>query len=126
MITLSANEWAQKNKFYHDMKFSIENTEQMIAGINCRKAIAKSPEGNTIIIYFDPSVAIANKQYNNAFSQLPGLPVQYELQSGKLKFKYTLTSVNYDAVQISKFEIPKTGFRIMTYQETQQLKKEGD
>ena len=123
MITLTNNNWEQKNRFYQNMKFSIDNAEQTIAGFTCKKATGKSSDGNTLIVYFTPEIVLANKQYNNAFTQLPGLPVQYELQSGKLKFKYLLSNVNYDPVPAAKFEIPKTGFRIMTYEETQQLKK---
>ncbi|MEO6668771.1 MAG: hypothetical protein ABIN36_04805 [Ferruginibacter sp.] len=123
MISLTNNNWEQKNQFYQNMKFSIDNSEQMIAGLKCKKATGKSADGNTLIVYFAPDVVLSNKQYSNAFTQLPGLPVQYELQAGKLKFKYLLSSVNYDPVPVAKFEIPKTGFRIMTYEETQQLKK---
>ncbi|MEO8771447.1 MAG: hypothetical protein ABI402_15230 [Ferruginibacter sp.] len=123
MITLTGNNWEQKNQFYQNMKFSIDNTEQTIAGLKCKKATGKSPDGNTLIVYFASDIVLVNKHYNNAFTQLPGLPVQYELQSGKLKFKYLLSNVNYDPVPAAKFEIPKTGFRIMSYEETQQLKK---
>ncbi|MFT3910599.1 MAG: hypothetical protein QM737_14330 [Ferruginibacter sp.] len=123
MITLTAGNWAQKNQFYQNMKFKIDNTEQTIAGLKCKKATGQSPDGNTVVVYFAPDIILSNKEYDNSFVQLPGLPVQYELQTGKLKFKYLLSNVNYDPVPATNFEIPKTGFRIMTYEETQQLKK---
>ena len=68
-------------------------------------------------------VKLANKDYNNAFAQLPGIPVQYEWESGKLKFTYTLSGINYENIPANKFDIPKSGFRVMTYDESQQLKK---
>lgn len=123
MITLTADNWAQKNQFYQNMKFSIDNSEQIIAGFKCKKATGQSPDGKSLIVYFAPDIVFLNKQYDNAFAQLPGLPVQYELESGKLKFKYTLNSVSYEPVPAAKFDIPKTGFRVMTYEETQQLHK---
>lgn len=123
MITLSSANWAQKNQVNQNMKFSIENGEQTIAGFRCKKAIGQAADGKTFTVYFSPDIILANKQYDNAFAGLPGVPVQYELQSGKLKFKYSLTGINYDPVPLSKFEIPKTGFRIMTYEENQQLRK---
>jgi hypothetical protein len=64
-----------------------------------------------------------NRSYNNAFAQLPGLPVQYEIQSGDISFKYTLSKISYDAVPFAKFDAPKTGFRVMTYEENQQLRR---
>jgi hypothetical protein len=123
MITLNSNNWAQKNKNFQNLKFSIDNNELSIAGYTCKKATARSADGTEIIVYYYPNVVLLNKQYDNAFPQLAGIPVQYELQSGALKFKYTLSNISYDPVPSSKFEIPKTGYRIMSYEETQQLKK---
>jgi GLPGLI family protein len=123
MITLTADNWNQKNSVNQAMKFTIESGEQEIAGFKCKKATGQSADGKTVVIFFSPDVVLANKKYDNAFPQLPGLPVQYELQSGQLKFKYTLSNINYEPVAAAKFEIPKTGYRVMTYQENQQLRK---
>jgi len=81
------------------------------------------PDGKLFTVYFDPSVTLSNKNYNNAFSTLNGLPVQYEIQSGDLTFKYSLKNLNSEIVPAIKFEAPKTGYRLMTYEENQQLKK---
>lgn len=123
MITLTRDNWAQKNQYFQSMNFNIDNAEQTIAGFKCKKATAKTNDGKTVVVYYMPDVTTANKDYNNAFKQLPGIPVQYELESGKLKFTYTLTGISYDPVSESKFDVPKSGFRVMTYDENQQLKK---
>jgi GLPGLI family protein len=124
MITLTPEDWSQKNQVYQNLKFSIDNKEeQTISGFKCRKATGTSGDGKVFIIYFTADVVLSNKQYENAFAQLPGLPVQYELQSGGLKFKYTLNTISYEPVPAAKFEIPKTGYRVMSYAETQELKK---
>lgn len=123
MISMSEANWSQKNKMYEDLSFSIADEVINIGEYKCKKATGVLADGKTFTVYFDPSVQITNKKYNNAFSKLPGLPVQYEAQSGNLNFKYTLIKIDYDAVPQSKFEAPKTGFRVMTYEENQQLKK---
>jgi GLPGLI family protein len=123
MITVNADNWAQKNKVNNNLVFKTDDETVSIAGYACKKATATTPDGKNYTVYFDPSVTLANKTYNNAFPQLQGLPVQYELQSGNLIFKYTLSKNSADAVAINKFEIPKTGFRVMTFEENQQLKK---
>ena len=124
MITLTRENWAQNNSFYQNMTFNVEDAETIIAGQKCKKATGQSPDGKTFVIYFTPDIILSNNQYDNAFAHLPGLPVQYELQSGKLKFKYLLSSIYYDPVPASKFEVPKSGYRIMTYEENQQLRKQ--
>ncbi len=123
MITITSDNWAQKNLINSKLNFDIENTTVVIAGYNCKKATAVSADGKNYTVYFDPSYTIVNKSYNNAFPQLQGLPVQYELASGNLIFKYMLTKLSNEAVSVSKFEAPKSGFRVMTYEENQQLKK---
>ncbi len=123
MITTTAENWSQKNQVNSNLNFETLQGTTTIGSYVCKKAIAKSENGKTYTVYYDPSIIIANKQYNNAFSQLAGMPVQYELSSGNLIFKYSLIGVNSEILTAAKFEAPKTGFRIMSYEENQQLKK---
>jgi GLPGLI family protein len=123
MITTSSENWSQKNQVSNNLNFTIDNSTTTIAGYICKKATATSADGKNYTVYFDATSSIANKSYNNAFSQLPGLPVQYELQSGNLVFKYTLIKTNTEALLATKFDAPKAEFRVMTYEENQQLKK---
>ena len=123
MITMNGSNWNDKNRVYKNLEFAVSNEVVEIAGYSCKKAVAKLPEGNVLTVYFNPEIALYNRSYNNAFAQLPGLPVQYELQSGNLNFKYLLSKISYDAVPQDGFEAPKGGFRVMTYDENQQLKK---
>ena len=123
MITTTADNWAQKNLVNSNLDFEVQQGTIKIGVYNCKKAVARSENGKTYTVYYDPSIIISNKQYNNAFSQLAGLPVQYELSSGNLLFKYSLVGMNMDLLSTGKFEAPKTGFRVMSYEENQQLKK---
>jgi len=123
MITMNSDNWIQKNQFYGNLIFKIDNDNINIGEYKCKKATAVTENGKNFTVYFTPDIILANTRYNNAFGQLPGLPVQYELQSGNLNFVYTLNNISYDPVPSSKFEIPKSGYRVMTYEENQQLKK---
>ena len=123
MITTNADNWSQKNQIISNLAFTVSDETTMVAGFNCKKATATSADGKTYIVYYDPTVKISNKTYNNAFPQIEGMPVQYEIQLGNLIFKYTLTKYNTDVLPATKFDAPKVGFRTMTYEENQQLKK---
>jgi len=122
MITMNNNNWLQKNQYYSNLRFNISN-DTTIGDYKCRKATAVTDDGKTLIVYFAPDISIANSHYSNAFPQLPGLPILYKLQSGNLSFVYTLASVLYEAVSASKYEAPRSGYRTMSYEENQQLKK---
>ena len=123
MISMDRSNWNQKNKFYHTTKFTLDNKEQVIGGFKTKKASTVLPDGKELIVYYSSEFIAGNKFYNNAFSLLPGIPVQYEVVSGNLRFVYSLIKIDQEIVPSSKFEIPKTGYRVMTYAENQQLKK---
>ncbi len=123
MITLSKENWKTKNKMYSDIKFELTNEYKTIQGYNTRKAIAKMADGKTFEVYYTPDLVAANKEYDATFSNLPGLAIQYEIESGKVKFKYTIAKINYDPVPVSQFDFPTSGYRVMTYEENQTLKK---
>ena len=125
MITLNAANWAQKNKYFHELAFNVDNATETINGFTCKKATAQLPEGKSIVVYFAPDLVPTNNDYNNAFSQLPGLPVRYQVESGKLLFTYNLQRIGYESIPATTFDLPKTGYRIMTYEENQQLRKGG-
>ena len=123
MITLSKENWKAKSKIYSSIKFELTNEYKTIAGFNTRKAIAKTADGKTFEVFYTPDLIAANKDYDATFSNLPGLAVEYEIESGKMKFKYTLAKINYDPVQVSLFDFPTSGYRVMSYDENQNLKK---
>ena len=118
MITLSKEEWEKKNKKYEGIRF--ENTSEVasIAGYNCKKAIATFEDGTTLSVFYTSELVSNNRDYDYQFKKLPGLAVQYEWQLGKKKFKYTLSKITFDNVAASKFDLPKSGYRVMSYDET--------
>lgn len=123
MITLTKDNWKSKNKIYSDIKFELTNEIKEIAGYNTRKAIANLADGKSFVVYYSSDLVPANKEYDATFANLPGLAIQYEIESGNTKFKYTLSKISYDPVQASQFDFPSSGYRIMTYEENQKLKK---
>ena len=118
MITLTKEDWDKKNSKYEGITFETTNETLNIAGYNCKKAIAKLKDGSSFVVYYTPEVEMADKDYDYQFKNLPGLALQYEWQSGKMRFKYTLSKINFDVVPVSRFDIPKSGYRVMTYAET--------
>lgn len=118
MITLTAQNWTENNKKYEGITFENTGETTKIAGYNCKKAIAKLQNGTSFTVYYTSEVSVTNKSYDAQFKTLPGLPVQYEMQSGKMMLKFTLASISYNPVPASMFEIPKSGYRVLTYDET--------
>jgi GLPGLI family protein len=125
MITLTKENWVAKNKAYSDIKFELTDETKTIAGYQCKKATATLPNGKSFTVYYAPDLVATNKEYDATFKNLPGLALQYEYESGTMKYKYTLSKINFDPVMASKFDFPKSGYRVMTYDENQQMRKGG-
>lgn len=125
MITLTKDNWETKNKAYNDIKFDFLNETATIAGYTCKKATAKMPNGKLLTVYYAPDLTVTNKEYDAMFKNLPGLALQYEYESGAMKYKITLSKINFEPVAASKFDFPKSGYRVMTYEENQQMRKGG-
>jgi hypothetical protein len=123
LITLNRENWKQKNQYYHNLNFKIDPELESKHGYSVKKGSAVLPNGKQFTVYFTPDMVVTNNQYNNAFDQLPGVPVQFELESGNLVFRYDLINVSTEPIASSKFELPKNGYRMMTYEDNQQLKK---
>lgn len=116
MYQLTEKDWKNRSDKYAGITFENTGETKSISGFNCKKAVAKLKNGTSFIVYYTTDVQLVNKSYDPQFESLPGLPVQYEMDSGNMKFKFTLASINYNSVPPSLLEIPKTGYRLMPYE----------
>jgi GLPGLI family protein len=123
MITLTKENWDEKNKKYEGVKFSTGNETKTISGHLCTKATATLKDGSSITVYYASDLNAMNKDYDQVFKDLPGLPMEYVFETDKLKFTYTVSKIDFSPVSLSRFDYPKTGYRVMTYDENKQGKK---
>ena len=121
LIRLTPENWTQKNRRYDGITFTNTTETKQIAGYNCIKAEAKLADGSTFIVYYTPEIVPENKDYDYQFKSLNGLPLEYELSQGKFRIKYTVSKINLNPVPASRFDVPKTGYREMTYEESKQM-----
>ncbi len=124
MITLTKQNWLDRNQANDGIVFNNEADTKQILGYNCNKATAKLQDGSTMTVYYTKDVNVMNKDYKPVFKNLPGLPLQYEFEKNKIKFVYTATKIDLTAVPVSRFDFPKAGYRVMTYEESQSAKKD--
>jgi hypothetical protein len=121
LIRMTPENWAENNKRYDGITFTNTSETKAIAGYNCIKAVAKLPDGTTFTVYYTPDIVPENKEYDYQFKNLNGLPLEYELVQGKLTIRYTVSKINMNPVPANKFDIPKTGYREMTYEESKKM-----
>ena len=119
MINLTPTDWADVNKKYADVTFTYDNAAtKNLQGFLARKAIGSMPDGTTFTVWYTPDIAIDGKDFQYVNRNLPGLALEYETTLGNLKVTYTASKVSFAPVPASKFDLPKSGFRVMTYKES--------
>lgn len=118
MITMTQDQWKQSNKKYEGITFTYENDYKTIAGYSCQKAVGHLADGNTFTVYFTKDFIPVNKDFQYLNKNLPGLAMQYEASLGSNKVTYTVSSINFNPVAAVKFDLPKSGYRVMTYEES--------
>jgi GLPGLI family protein len=122
LIRMNEDNWNQKNSKFASLGFKKMTETKMIAGYSCVKATASTTDGFDITVFYTRDVIPENKTYDPPFRNLDGLPLEYEISKGNLRIKYVLASINLNPVPASKFDIPTSGYRELTYEESRKLK----
>jgi GLPGLI family protein len=118
MISMTPENWKESNKKYEGISFTYLDEYKTIAGYNCQKAVGKLADNSTFTVYFTKDLVPVNKDFQYLNKNLPGLAMQYEASLGKLIVTYTVSSINFNPVPQAKFDLPKSGYRVMTYEES--------
>ncbi len=117
LITYTNNEWKTYNKRYDGIEYKMENEFKKIAGYNCQKAIGTLSDGTTFTVFFSRELIPTNTNFQSINKGLPGLVMQYDASRGKDKVTFTVSNIEFSVVPLAKFDIPKAGYRVMTYTE---------
>jgi GLPGLI family protein len=119
MITLTPADWMEVNKKYENVTFNYDSTaSKTIQGYAAKKAVGNLPDGTTFTVWYTPDITLDNRDFQYINRNLPGLALEYETTFGNLKVTYTASKISFAPVPAVKFELPKSGFRVLSYQES--------
>lgn len=118
MINMTPDNWTQSNKKYEGVTFTYLDEFKTIANYKCQKAIGKLADNTTFSVYFTKDLLPVNKDFQYLNKNLPGLAMQYEATMGKMMVTYTVSNINFNPVPQAKLDMPKSGYRVMTYEES--------
>jgi GLPGLI family protein len=90
-----------------------------IAGYKCKKAevTIKTKEGKEEIINVYYTEDIPTSDFKQQYKGLKGFPMEYVINQGGMKMVFTTKSVSKEAIDDSKFEIPKDGYKETTMED---------
>jgi GLPGLI family protein len=120
MITMTPENWKEYNKKYEKITFSYFEEYKTIAGYKCQKAVGSLNDSakTTFVVYFTKELVPVNNDFQYLNRSLPGLAMEYGVEKGGDIHTYTVNNISFDPVPVTKFEIPKSGYRVLTYEET--------
>ncbi len=113
MWNLDATQWKTAHKKYAGAMVTELSETKEIAGFLCKKAYIQLSDSTLISVYFNAQLQPIAKGYDPMFEKLAGFPVMYEWVIGGTLVSYTLSSIQNIPVSASRFESPKSGYKII-------------
>lgn len=118
LIKLTPENWKESNKKYEGVTFTYVEEYKTINNYRCQKAVGTLSDGTTFTVYFTKELVPVNRDFQYANKNLPGLAMQYEASLGSMMVTYTVSNINFNPVPQAKLDMPKSGYRVMTYEES--------
>ena len=124
MITMTPANWKEYNQKYENIKFTYYEEYKTIAGYKCQKAVGNLNDSakTSFTVYFTKELMPVNNDFQYLNRNLPGLAMEYGVVKGGDIHTYTVNNISFDPIPTAKFEIPKSGYRVLTYEETKMNK----
>jgi len=121
LIRMNPDNWKERNRLFDGIEYKPTGEIKDIAGYKCQKAVGQTKTGATVTVYYTKDLVLENKDYDPTFHNLDGLPLEYELAFGNQTLAYKVSRINLNPVPASKFDIPKSGYREMNYEESKKV-----
>jgi GLPGLI family protein len=118
LIQLTPANWREANQKNEKVDFTYTDESKTILTYACKKAVGKLADGTTFIVWYTTDLVPENKEFQYVNRSLPGLAMEYESNVGNFKVTYTVSKINLSPVPAAKFDLPKAGFRVLTYEES--------
>ena len=115
LVPLDALSWADKNAWYDPDSIVYSNEQKIILDYPCEKVQINLRNGARLLAWFTRSIILDNTNTEFQMGDLPGLVLHYEYATDQSRTVYSLIQLNFDPVPIQRFDIPSSGYRILSY-----------
>jgi hypothetical protein len=122
MIPFTKVQMESKNKKYDQLVFEYSDQSKELVGYQCRKATAQLADGTKIEVYFSKDLITDNTDIGFQFGRLPGLALEFTSINANTTVTYTASSISFEPIPIQQFDVPNSGYRILSYEESQKKK----
>lgn len=107
-----------------ELDIELIDESKVIAGLNCKKAIVTTEEGEELEMWYTNDIEIKDKRGLSMANQkgIPGFPVEFSMQQGPMLMSFTMTEYNKKVNGKNLFDmtIPE-GYVVKTAEELQEM-----
>ncbi len=123
LIPLNRENWAETNAKFQNIVYSFSEESEALIGFKCKRASAMLKDSTLVDIYYTREIVAENPEVYSQFGSLPGIALQFSYTKGNTVVAYTATAINFDPVPVQKFDVPTSGYRVMSFEESKKGKK---
>jgi GLPGLI family protein len=122
MIPINGTQWDKKVGRNENLEFNFSNETKEINGYTCQKASALMSDSSSVVVFFTKEIIPEAPGMELQFSQLLGIVLEYKSIKKNIEVTYVASSINFEPVPIQKFDKPKSGYRILDFEESNKVK----
>lgn len=115
MSTYSETDWKKENVRFQKQTIELTGDSKKILNYDCKKAVITLNDGTSYNIYYTPTLVPTAMENPFQFKDVPGLVLEYETNGSNpaARITYAATSISFDPVPASRFQIPTQGYRVL-------------
>lgn len=118
LIPLNRENWSETNAKFHNLVYAFSEDSIKLIGFKCSRANVIFKDSTVIDIFYTREISTENPEVDSQFGTLPGMALQISYTKGNTMVVYTATAINFDPVPIQRFDVPSSGYRILSYDES--------
>ena len=123
LIPINRENWAETNAKFQNLDYAFTEDNKELIGFKCSRANAILKDSTIIEVFYTKDISIENPEADSQFGSLPGMVLQFSYTKEKMMVVYTATAINFDPVPIQKFDLPSSGYRVLSYEDSKKGSK---
>jgi hypothetical protein len=96
-----------------DYKIELKDERRIIAGYECRKAVATDKNGNSYTVWYTNQIKTHNANWNTQFREIDGFLMEFTINQTSLTMNMTVRSLHPEKVNPDIFKVPD-GYQLLT------------
>lgn len=122
MIPLERNSWSEICSPFSPLQYTAISGDSIVLDYACKKVSSVMTDGSVLTIWLTDEINPELKEVNFPMANLNGFPLVIEMRKETERVVYKAVNLNFDPVPVQNYDIPKSGFRILKFEESKKVK----